>query len=201
MILLTGIISFILIAMYIVDVKRKRFTTKEMITIAMFSAISTVLSMIQFVKYPQGGGITLLYMLPLMLLSILYGKTAGVTGGVIVGILFLLKGGYVIHPIQFLLDYLLATMALGIAGVFGKEEKYKIILGCSLAAFLSVFCNFLSGVLFFSQYAPEGMNSILYSFIYNFSSAGVEGFITVLVIAVLPIEYLEKATNFNNISS
>ncbi|MGL5379959.1 energy-coupled thiamine transporter ThiT [Clostridium sp.] len=199
MIILTGVIIFILMVMFILDLKKKIFNTREMIIIAMFSAISTVLSMIQFVKYPQGGGITLLYMLPLMLLSILYGKTAGVTGGLIVGILFLLKGGFVVHPIQFFLDYLLATMALGLAGIFGSEKKYKIILGCLLAVFLSVFCNFLSGVLFFSQYAPEGMNSILYSFIYNFSSAGVEGLITVLVIGVLPIKTFQKAANLNSV--
>ncbi len=49
-----------------------------------------------------------------MVLSLLYGRTAGVTGGLIWGLLSLLNGAYVIHPIQFFLDCL-----FGPAGVTG----------------------------------------------------------------------------------
>ena len=75
------LISIGLFWIYIKDINKAKFTTKEIVVIAMFSAISFILYMIQFIKYPQGGGITLFSMLPTMLLAILYGRCAGVTGG------------------------------------------------------------------------------------------------------------------------
>lgn len=120
--------------MYAKDINKKKFATKEIVMIAMFSAISFILYMIQFIRYPQGGGITLFSMLPTMLLAILYGREAGLTGGLIFGLLKLLNGAYVVHPAQFLLDYILSNMALGLAGEFGREKKAI----CSKDAYLQV---------------------------------------------------------------
>lgn len=186
------IISIFLFYLYIKEMSKTKFTTKEVVTIAMFSSISFILYMIQFIKYPQGGGITLFSMLPTMLLAILYGRCAGVTGGMIFGLLKILNGFYVVHPAQFILDYLLSTMALGLAGEFGRESKFDIIKGCLFATILSVFVNIVSGVVFFGQYAPKGMNVILYSSIYNISSAGVEGILATIIIALLPINRFRK---------
>jgi thiamine transporter len=189
------LLSIIIFSLYIKDINKAKFKTKEIVIIAMFSAISFILYMIQFIKYPQGGGITLFSMLPTMLLAILYGRCAGVTGGLIFGLLKLLNGAYVVHPAQFILDYLLSTMALGLAGEFGKSKKSDILKGCLLSTSLSVLINIISGVVFFGQYAPEGMNVLLYSCIYNISSAGVEGILSTLVIIFLPIKRFEKVLN------
>lgn len=168
-----------------------------MITVALFSAISYVLYMIQFIKYPQGGGISLFSMLPVMLLSIFYGNSVGLTGGLIFGFLKLLNGAMVIHPAQFLLDYILSTMALGLAGSFGNDKKIKIILGSLLAVALSVSISVISGAVYFGQYAPEGMNVWVYSFVYNFTSAGVEGVLTTILIAIMPIKRFLNIANNN----
>lgn len=186
------IISIFLFYLYIKEMRKTKFTTKEIVTIAMFSSISFILYMIQFIKYPQGGGITLFSMLPTMLLAILYGRCAGVTGGMIFGLLKLLNGIYIVHPAQFILDYLLSTMALGLAGEFGRERKKDIVKGCLFATSLSVLVNIISGVVFFGQYAPEGMNVVVYSSIYNISSAGVEGVLATIIIALLPINRFKK---------
>lgn len=178
---------------YIKGLKSTKFTTKVVVTIGMFSAISYILNMIEFIKYPQGGGISLFSMLPTMLLSILYGNTIGITGGLVYGILKLLNGAYIIHPAQFLLDYILPTMLLGLSGTFGNEKKSKVILGCLLAVALSVSMNIISGVVFFGDYAPKGMNVFVYSFIYNVSSLGVEGILTTILIALLPLKRLNTA--------
>ena len=154
--------------------------------------------MIQFVKYPQGGGITLFSMLPIMVLSLLYGRTAGITGGLIWGVLSLLNGAYVIHPVQFFLDCLFGPMALGFTCIFGSDKKYKIILGSLFAVTLSVFSYFVSGVVFFAQFAPEGMNPYLYSFLYNFTSAGVEGILCTVLISIIPLKRFKKEVSIKD---
>ncbi|MBN8046607.1 MULTISPECIES: energy-coupled thiamine transporter ThiT [Paraclostridium] len=186
------IISLVMLFMYAKDINKKKFSTKEIVMIAMFSAISFILYMIQFIRYPQGGGITLFSMLPTMLLAILYGREAGLTGGLIFGLLKLLNGAYVVHPAQFLLDYILSNMALGLAGEFGREKKSDMFKGCLFASSLSVLISIISGVVYFGQYAPEGMNIVLYSCIYNISSAGVEGLLSSLILVLLPIKRFQK---------
>ena len=186
------IISLVLLFMYAKDINKKKFSTKEIVMIAMFSAISFILYMIQFIRYPQGGGITLFSMLPTMLLAILYGREAGLTGGLIFGLLKLLNGAYVVHPAQFLLDYILSNMALGLAGEFGREKKSDMFKGCLFASSLSVLISIISGVVYFGQYAPEGMNIVLYSCIYNISSAGVEGLLSSIILVLLPIKRFQK---------
>ena len=189
------IISLIFLFMYAKGIKEKGFSTKEIVMIAMFSAISFILYMIQFIRYPQGGGITLFSMLPTMLLAILYGRNAGLTGGLIFGLLKLLNGAYVVHPAQFLLDYILSNMALGLAGEFGKDSKVDMFKGCLFASSISVLVNIISGVVFFGQYAPEGMNIVVYSSIYNISSSGVEGLLSSILLVFLPIERFKKVLN------
>ncbi|MGL5757038.1 MAG: energy-coupled thiamine transporter ThiT [Paraclostridium sp.] len=195
-IIILGSIAFFIY--YLKGLKSTKFTTKIVVTIGMFSAISYILNMIEFIKYPQGGGISLFSMLPTMLLSVLFGNTVGITGGLVYGILKLLNGAYVIHPAQFLLDYILPTMLLGLAGTFGTEKKSKIILGCLFAVVLSVSMNIISGCVFFGDYAPEGMNVFVYSFIYNVSSLGVEGILSTVIIGILPLNRLTKALNLGS---
>lgn len=98
---------------------------------------------------------------------------------------------------QFILDCLIAPMALGVAGIFGSYKKFKIIFGCLISTGLSVFAHFISGIVFFGQFASEGMNVALYSFIYNFSSSGVEGILSTLIVAFLPVTNLKKLLNIS----
>lgn len=192
--LLTITIVFIFL-LYFITLKKNRLNIKLIVYIAMFSAIAFMLSLIYFIRYPQDGGITLLSMLPIMLLSIFYGKVVGVTGGLVFGFLTVLNNPYIIHPIQFFLDYLIAPMALGIASIFGTDKRYKIFLGCLFAVSLSVLAHFISGIVFFSQFAPKGIGPIVYSFVYNFSSAGVEGILSSVVMLFIPIKRFKTILN------
>ena len=179
MTIIIGIASVIAFILYFLDLKKHPINTKQMIIIAMVSSISFILSLIQFIKYPQDGGISLCSMMPVMVLSLLYGRTAGLTGGIIFGLLSMLNGVYVVHPVQFLLDYILARMV-------------KVILGLAFAVTVSVFISFLSGVVFFGEFAPAGMGVVLYSFLYNFTTAGVEGILSIVVIALIPLERFKR---------
>lgn len=186
------LIFIIPIVMYVIKMKNYKFKTKEMVVIAMFSSMSYILSLIPFIKYPQGGGINMFAMLPLLLVSILYSRQAGLTAGLITGTISLLMGGYIVHPAQVILDYTLPHMALGLSDIFGKDNKRNIILGSSVAVLLNTTIHFISGVVFFGQFAPEGMNPVVYSFIYNFSGNGVEGLLCVVILSVLPLISLRK---------
>lgn len=195
LIILATIVFF---GFYINSVRKYKFTTKIIVIIGLFSAISYILSMIQFVKYPQGGGIKLFSMLPTLLLAIIYGKEVGITGGLIYGVLTLLNGVFIIHPAQFLIDYILPPMFLGLAGMFGKDKKSNVIKGCFLAVGLTVTMYIISGCVYFGEYAPEGMNVFVYSCIYNLSSAGVEGLLTIILISFLPMSRINKAVGIGN---
>lgn len=181
-------ISILLLMLYIWDLKKHKLDLRSIITIGIFSGISYILYIIQFIKYPQGGGISLFSMVPVMLISLMYGRSVGLTGGLVFGLLKMLNGMFVVHPAQFLLDYVLSTMGIGLACTFGRESKSKIFVGCLFAVIISVGINVISGAVYFGQYAPDGMNVWWYSFIYNASSAGVEGVLCAVIVSILPIE-------------
>lgn len=86
-------------------------------------------------------------------------------------------------------------MALGLAGVFGNNKKYKIIYECILAVTISVSASIVSGVVFFGQFAPEGIPPIVHSLVYNISSSGVEGAIATFVISILPLNRFNRIVN------
>ena len=54
------IICLVPIAYYLFNLKKFKLNTKTMIVVALFAACSLVLSKIQLIQYPQGGGINLL---------------------------------------------------------------------------------------------------------------------------------------------
>lgn len=193
-------ICLIPIVYYIFKLKNFKLNTKIMIIIALFAAIHLVLSKIKFISYPQGGGIDLLSSLPILIVGLLYGPVIGMTCGLVAGIVSLIGGElYIIHPAQFLLDYILPSMLLGMSGIFGSETKGKIFIGCIIAVLLKLTAHVLSGCVYFAEYA-KGMNPLLYSLIYNGSSVGVEGLLSSISIAVIPIERIRKMAHIPNIN-
>ena len=149
---------------------------------ALCIALSVALSFVKLFALPQGGSVSL-GMLPIFIFAIRRGGTAGVSAGLAVGMLKLFLGGYVIHPVQALLDYPAANALIGTAGYF----RTKIYWGVAAASILNLLASVLSGVVFFAEYAPEGMNVWLYSFIYNASVVIPEAVIcSALVYFILP---------------
>lgn len=138
-----------------------------LIEIALLSAIGFIFGKIEFSAFwLQGGGISLV-MIPLALLSIRRGIAAGMIGGAIVGLLSMIFGGYIVYPLQAILDYPLAFGLLGLAGIFAaKRSNAYNMAGIALAGGLRLLSHTISGVLFFSEYA-EGQNVWLYSIGYN----------------------------------
>lgn len=144
---------------------------------ALCVALSLALSFIKLFALPQGGSVSL-GMLPIFIFAIRRGGAAGISAGLATGILKLFLGGYVVHPLQALLDYPVANALLGTAG-FLKTNRY---FGVAVATLLNLSASVLSGVIFFSQYAPEGMNVWLYSILYNASVVIPESIICIAML-------------------
>ena len=65
------IICLIPIAYYLLNIKKIKLDTKDMIVVSLFAAFSIVLSKIKLIQYPQGGGIDLFSSLPILMISLL----------------------------------------------------------------------------------------------------------------------------------
>lgn len=166
----------------------RKLDARTLIMIAMFAAIAFILNSIKIITMPYGGSVSCCSMMPILLLAILLGNRAGMLGGLVLGCLSIVNGAYVIHPVQFLLDYILPYIFLGVAGFWGYQHKGKVLLGALIAVSLSVSCNIISGAVYFGSYAPEGMNPWVYSIIYNLLSNGVEGVLSIFVLMLLPLQ-------------
>jgi thiamine transporter len=102
-------------------------------------------------------------MVPIFWLGLRRGLKIGVFGGVVFGVVDLAIEPFVVNPAQFVIDYPLAFAFLGIAGVFQKYPLIGVVVGVT-GRFMS---HFVSGIIYFADYAPTGMSPVVYSAIYN----------------------------------
>lgn len=163
-----------------------------MMEIAVMAALAYALSFVKFGGlWPQGGSISLV-MIPIIVLAFRRGWMAGVVAGFLVGIIKLLLGGYVVHPVQLILDYPLPYAAIGLAGLFALKPTYSFAskigiatVGIIIAATVRLLSHFTAGVIWFGSYAPEGMPVETYSFLYNISYLAPETLISLIAVLLL----------------
>jgi len=127
-------------------------------------------------------------MIPILWLALRRGWKVGIAAGAVFGVVDLFIEPFVVHPIQLILDYPLAFACLGIAGFFKKIPIAGVIVAIS-ARFI---CHFTSGIVYFANYAPEGMNVAVYSAIYNATYI-----IPSMIICALIIGILQKSKTLN----
>ena len=128
---------------------RKQWTAKTIAFAALSIALSYVLSCFRLFRMPQGGSVTPGSMLPIMLFAAAYGVGPGVVVGVVYGALQYLQGGWFLNVWQFLLDYLLAFGALGLAGLAKKLPKtWGLYAAIIIAAVTRALSATLAGYMF-----------------------------------------------------
>ena len=142
---------------------KTRFETRIIAETAVFVAFSTALSFIKLFSLPQGGSVTAASMVPVLWLALRRGAKIGLFACTVYGLVQLVVEPFIVHPAQVLLDYPIAFGALGLTGFFHNRPFLGINIGIA-GRFLA---HFVSGVVFFATYAPEGMHPIIYSAIYN----------------------------------
>ncbi|MCL2699465.1 MAG: energy-coupled thiamine transporter ThiT [Defluviitaleaceae bacterium] len=148
-------------------------------------AIAFVLGQIRLYRMPQGGSLNACAMLFVALTGYWYGIKWGAAAGTAYGLLSMIIDPFIIHPIQFLLDYPLAYMALGALPALMRRNIFAAFLLGVAGRFL---CAFISGVVFFSELSPDGefmlMASVINSVVYNASYIVPEAVLTLLLLTV-----------------
>jgi len=168
-------------------------------------AVAVILSNIIMFRMPQGGSVTLASMLFIALVGYWFGVKAGVITGIAFGFLQIAFGGSVITPIQGALDYLVSYGALGgIAGIFSGRRfgKYGLYIGYLLGVVGTFLSQYLSGIIFFAQFAPEGTHIFIWSAIYNLSHNLPEVVITFAILGLPNFKHaLDRAAPIGAVSS
>lgn len=174
------LVALAALAGILIAIRRKSpYDTKTLAYGAAAITIAFALSFIKIAPFPQGGTVTIASMLPLFLFAYIAGPKAGMTAGLCYGMLQFIQEPFYVHWAQFLLDYPIPFALLGLAGIF----RNRIYLGAVVGGAGRFVCHFLSGVVFFAEYAGD-TNVYLYSFLYNISYMLPDIAICIVIMAV-----------------
>lgn len=169
---------------------------KRLTTSAVMIALAVVLSMYAVFKLQNGGAVTIASMAPIIYIAMVYDFGWAVAVAIAYSLLQMVTGGFYPPPagdlfsyvLEILLDYVIAFGVLSLAGVFLKMFKNRVVgIGVSTAIviFLRFVCHFLSGILVWQSFAPEGQSPMIYSLFYNGSYMSIELLITTVVMVLL----------------
>ena len=147
--------------------------TQKLTVSAVLIALATALSFVKIWEMPLGGAVTLLSMLPMCVLSVMYGvRLAALPCFVYAAIQMAVSGvfGWGLTPTvlvgAILFDYLAPFTCLCFAGVFRKKGLWGIIAGILLVCVLRFLFHFASGCIFFRSYELFN-NPYMWSLAYN----------------------------------
>ncbi len=169
-----AVLLVLLLTVYFASGKKEVNDTRAIVYGAMSVAMSFALSYIRLFKLPQGGTVTFASLLPLMVYSIMFGTRRGIVACFIYGTLQAIQDPFIIHPVQFMLDYTVAYAFIGMSGIFvgkgfskGKKSVIGFMLGGVIAVLLRYACHVLSGAFAFADYVGEGYTLWAWTFGYN----------------------------------
>lgn len=173
---------------------KSRWTTRMLATAAVCIAMSFLLSYLKLFSMPTGGSITVVSMLPLMLFAWMYGVGPGMLAGAAYGLLQFIQKPEIFHWAQVVIDYPVAFMMLGLAGIFRKVDKpWALPAGVLIACFARFACHTFSGLIFFTDFSDVSLwGGLVASAIYNGGYMGVEAVISAVVAALPPVQHMLK---------
>lgn len=176
-------------------------TLKKLVLSAVMIAIGTVLSLDAFkfeAPWMAGGGITFCSMLPLVIVSYIYGCRWGAFTAFAYSLIQLLQGIDNVRWVNsvpmaiavVLLDYVVAYTVIGFAGMFKnviKNQTAAVVAGIWVTFFARFVCHFITGWIIWDAISPNklAMLSPIYSLYYNGSYMLPEAIITSIVAAIL----------------
>ena len=150
---------------------------------ALCIALASVTSMVKVFEFPTGGSITLASTLFAVLPGYFFGPVVGILAGFAHGLFQFILGPYILTPAQGFLDYGLAFAAFGLSGFFSNSKK-GLMKGYFLACVGRWFFAFLSGWVFFGEYAWEGWNPAAYSAVYNIIYIAGEAAVVLILVNI-----------------
>ena len=154
----------------------KKENTQKLVVSALMIAVATSLAaicaVIPFLNFPFGGGFTICSMLPIVIVSYMYGIKWGLFTGGVYSIIQMILGngtiaalftptdesfmGFGAAVLICIIDYILAYTALGLGGIFRNKIKNKalaICLGAVVALSIRYILHIISGYIFYGLWA------------------------------------------------
>ncbi len=140
------------------------------VSVGLAVVLGIISDLIPGLKMPNGGSFSL-SMLPLFIFSLRRGAINGSLVGLTYGVINFLIDGLIIHLGSIFFDYLFPFTLLGlVSGLFIKKatngQIYCSVIAVLLGGFIRYLLHSISGVIFFSDYTPDGMHAVYYSFIF-----------------------------------
>lgn len=133
---------------------KKRYDAKHIAFAGISLSLSFVLSLIKVSPVTYGGSITLASFVPLLIYTYVYGLADGLLTGLIFGLFNFVTGPYILTPLTFILDYLLAFASIGLMGIAGKFTKkttFNVVLGTVAVYVVRFVFHLFSGMIYFSM--------------------------------------------------
>ena len=140
--------------------------------LAVATALAAICAVIPFLNFPFGGGFTICSMLPIIIVSYMYGVKWGLFTGGVYALIQMVLGNATITALFMptdesfmgfaaaiticIIDYILAYTALGLGGVFRGKVKSKALalcLGSVLALSIRYILHIVSGYIFYGLWA------------------------------------------------
>ncbi|MDF0728170.1 energy-coupled thiamine transporter ThiT [Cytobacillus sp. S13-E01] len=157
----------------------KKMSLQAMIEASIFAAFALILDLLPSIKLGPWISISVA-MVPIFILALRWGFRVSIVSGLLWGLLQVIVGDiYFLTPIQFAIEYFIAFAFVGFAGllypVIQKSIKTKnksgtilwVIVAVLMGSIARYFWHFLAGVIFWGEYAPEGMSPVVYSLAVN----------------------------------
>ena len=184
----------------------KKANVRKIAVSAMLIALGAVLILIKIWTNPWGGSVTLLSMVPIVLISVMYGVPWGLFSSFVyamvqiaVDLAGMMSWGMDVRMWlgAIIFDYTLAYTAVGLAGVFRKKGAVGLCLGTVLALGTRFLSHFISGYIFFDVWMPETFtNPAVYSVVYNGTYMLPE-----LISTLIAVYILYKTNSIKRLSS
>lgn len=173
----------------------KSYDARHIAAAGVTIALSFALSFIKVSPVTYGGSITLASFVPILIYAYIYGVADGLLAGLIFGLLNFISGPYILTPMTFVLDYLLAFASIGIMGLAKKiplKQPAQVTIGTVAVYIVRFLFHFISGIIYFRNGAvwvefPDWAVSgaAVYSFIYQCCYIPADCAIAAIVMFVL----------------
>jgi len=188
-----GVIALAVVILALTCIKASKFTTRSIAFGGICLAASFTLSFLKVSPVQYGGSITLASFVPVLIYAYAYGPLKGLLVGAIFGLLNFISGPYILTPMTFILDYILAFASIGLMGFaknFGKlSTATKVVLGTVLVYVARFIFHLISGFIYFAEDAIwvdlPTPNAFVYSLIYQAVYVPADCLIATVVMVVL----------------
>lgn len=193
----TAVLTIVFLAIYysvtIYLCRGVKLETRNLSICAIMIALTLILEYIR-IPLPTGATLPCFSLVPLMLLAVVVDYRLVFLSGWVCGVLgmFVLPAWQPVHWAQPLVEHMVCFSCLGYVGVFGTDQRWKVLCGLTLASVLKLAGHIISGVIFFSQNAWSGWGAWGYSLMYNISQNVPLCVLSAIVVLALPLETLRR---------